>query len=122
MEGMVLAEVARRVGNTQELAANEMLPMVVSGRVPGQTDFQAGPIIVAIRGIPLTQSGERIGAILLLRDVTELRRQERELSSKNATIREIHHRVKNNLQTVAFRAAEPNRPRSRTPSLRRCGG
>ncbi len=101
MEGMSLAEVTRHVGNTEALAANEMLPMVVSGRVPGQTDFLAGPTIIALRGIPLTQSGERIGAILLLRDVTELRRQERELSSKNATIREIHHRVKNNLQTVA---------------------
>jgi two-component sensor histidine kinase len=101
MEGMDLVEVARLVGNTQEIAANEMLPMVVSGRVAGQTDFFAGPSIIAVRGIPLTQSGERIGAILLLRDVTDLRRQERELSSKNATIREIHHRVKNNLQTVA---------------------
>ncbi len=84
MEGMGLAEVARQVGNTEALAANEMLPMVVSGRVPGQTDFLAGPTTIAVRGIPLTQSGERIGAILLLRDVTELRRQERELSSKNA--------------------------------------
>jgi len=101
MEGMGLVEVARLVGNTEEIAANEMLPMVVSGRVPWQTDFNAGAIVIAVRGIPLTQSGERIGAILLLRDVTELRRQERELSSKNATIREIHHRVKNNLQTVA---------------------
>ena len=35
------------------------------------------------------------------RDVTELRRRERELITKDATIREIHHRVKNNLQTVA---------------------
>jgi hypothetical protein len=33
--------------------------------------------------------------------VTELRRRERELLTKEATIREIHHRVKNNLQTVA---------------------
>jgi two-component sensor histidine kinase len=33
--------------------------------------------------------------------VTELRHQERELITKDATIREIHHRVKNNLQTVA---------------------
>ncbi|MDN5852214.1 MAG: sensor histidine kinase, partial [Actinomycetia bacterium] len=39
--------------------------------------------------------------LILLRDVTELRRRERELMSKEATIREIHHRVKNNLQTVA---------------------
>jgi two-component sensor histidine kinase len=38
---------------------------------------------------------------VLCRDVTELRRQERELITKDATIREIHHRVKNNLQTVA---------------------
>ncbi len=101
MEGMNLSEVAHMVGNTQALAADEMLPMVISGRVPWQADFQAGPMTVAVRGIPLTHNGERIGAILMLRDVTELRRQERELSSKNATIREIHHRVKNNLQTVA---------------------
>ena len=39
--------------------------------------------------------------MLLLRDVTEIRRRERALISKDATIREIHHRVKNNLQTVA---------------------
>jgi two-component sensor histidine kinase len=37
----------------------------------------------------------------LLRDVSELRRRERELMTKDATIREVHHRVKNNLQTVA---------------------
>jgi two-component sensor histidine kinase len=101
MEGMVLTEVARLVGNTDEIAADEMLPMVISGRTPWQADFKAGMMTIAVRGIPLTQHGERFGAILMLRDVTELRRQERELSSKNATIREIHHRVKNNLQTVA---------------------
>nr|WP_306239072.1 sensor histidine kinase [Ornithinimicrobium cryptoxanthini] len=39
--------------------------------------------------------------MLLLRDVSELRRRERELLTKDATIREIHHRVKNNLQTVS---------------------
>jgi two-component sensor histidine kinase len=36
-----------------------------------------------------------------VRDVTDLRRRDRELVTKDATIREIHHRVKNNLQTVA---------------------
>ena len=101
MEGSVLTEIAREVGNTQEIAADEMLPMVISGRTPWQADFHAGQMTTAVRGIPLSQHGERIGAIVMLRDVTELRRQERELSSKNATIREIHHRVKNNLQTVA---------------------
>ncbi len=38
---------------------------------------------------------------MLVRDVTELRRREEQLLTKDATIREIHHRVKNNLQTVA---------------------
>jgi two-component sensor histidine kinase len=37
----------------------------------------------------------------LIRDVTEVKRRDRALLSKDATIREIHHRVKNNLQTVA---------------------
>ena len=54
-----------------------------------------------MRAIPLTEAGQRVGALLLLRDVSELRRRERELITKDATIREIHHRVKNNLQTVA---------------------
>ena len=39
--------------------------------------------------------------VVLVRDVTDLRRRERALLTKDATIREIHHRVKNNLQTVA---------------------
>src|SRR5947209_11033897 len=36
-----------------------------------------------------------------MRDVTDVRRRVRMLMSKDATIREIHHRVKNNLQTIA---------------------
>lgn len=43
----------------------------------------------------------RVGAVVLCRDVTELRRREKELQTKDATISEIHHRVKNNLQAVS---------------------
>ena len=39
--------------------------------------------------------------MLLVRDVTDLRKRDRLLISKDATIREIHHRVKNNLQTIS---------------------
>ena len=56
---------------------------------------------VTLRTIPLLLDGRRIGALILVRDVSEVRHQERELITKDATIREIHHRVKNNLQTVA---------------------
>lgn len=56
---------------------------------------------MSLRAIPVRKRGERTGAIVLSRDVTEVRHQEQELLTKDATIREIHHRVKNNLQTVA---------------------
>ena len=42
-----------------------------------------------------------MGGLILVRDVTQLRDRERELITKDVTIREIHHRVKNNLQTVS---------------------
>ncbi len=54
-----------------------------------------------LRIMPIRSDREARGSLILLRDVTELRLRERELVSKDATIREIHHRVKNNLQTVA---------------------
>ncbi|MGI5154785.1 histidine kinase N-terminal domain-containing protein [Microbispora sp. CA-102843] len=80
---------------------NEDLMLVASGRAPRETEVENGGTVVQLRAIPLIVSGGRIGALVLIRDVTELRRRERELLTKDATIREIHHRVKNNLQTVA---------------------
>jgi two-component sensor histidine kinase len=56
---------------------------------------------IIVRAIPLSDGDRSRGALVLLRDVTDLRRRDRELVTKDATIREIHHRVKNNLQTVA---------------------
>ena len=41
------------------------------------------------------------GSLVLVRDVSELRRRDRLLLSKDAAIREVHHRVKNNLQTIS---------------------
>jgi two-component sensor histidine kinase len=54
-----------------------------------------------MRALPLMPAGVPIGALVLVRDITEVRRRDRALITKDATIREIHHRVKNNLQTVA---------------------
>jgi two-component system, sensor histidine kinase PdtaS len=80
---------------------DETVPLVLTGRAPWGTEIETGTINLTLRSLPLTRGGNRIGALLLLRDVSEIRRRERELLSKDATIREIHHRVKNNLQTVA---------------------
>jgi two-component system, sensor histidine kinase PdtaS len=70
-------------------------------RRPVYDEIENDGAIVLRRLIPLIADGEVLGALLLVRDVTELRRHERALRVKDATIREIHHRVKNNLQTVA---------------------
>ena len=75
--------------------------IAASGRAPAETEIDANGSVVQLRTIPFIVDGERAGALILLRDVTELRHRERELLTKDATIREIHHRVKNNLQTVA---------------------
>jgi two-component system, sensor histidine kinase PdtaS len=80
---------------------DESLMLVARGRAPRETEIDGNGAVVQLRSIPLIVGGERTGALILVRDVTELRRRERELLTKEATIREIHHRVKNNLQTVA---------------------
>jgi two-component sensor histidine kinase len=100
LEGEPLAEVTARLlaGKT---VVDESLPLVVTGRVPWRIDIESRRVTVSLRAIPIRDQGNRVGAIVLCRDVTELRHQERELITKDATIREIHHRVKNNLQTVA---------------------
>ncbi len=56
---------------------------------------------VAERSLRYRTIGLQQGALVLVEDVTESRRREAELKVKEATIREVHHRVKNNLQTIA---------------------
>jgi two-component sensor histidine kinase len=80
---------------------DESLMVVAAGRAPSVAEVDGNGSVVQLRSIPLVVGGNRTGALILVRDVTELRRRERELMTKDATIREIHHRVKNNLQTVA---------------------
>jgi two-component sensor histidine kinase len=73
----------------------------IDGGHPASVELEGGGAIIMFRALPLRPRGETLGALLLLQDVTELRRRDRQIMSKDATIREIHHRVKNNLQTVA---------------------
>ncbi len=58
-------------------------------------------VTVLLHCIPLLADDEVTGCLVLLRDVTDVRRLDRLLLSKDAAIREVHHRVKNNLQTIS---------------------
>ncbi len=92
----LVARFARRPGPIDESVA-----VVTSGRASGYSELESPNATVTIRGLPLRRDRSFAGALILLRDVTDLRSRERDLLTKDATIREIHHRVKNNLQTVA---------------------
>jgi two-component sensor histidine kinase len=89
-------------------AAHENLGIVgapvwraLATRRPEAGDVEGAGSELSLLALPLVPGGALVGAAVLLRDVTDVRRRERALLSKDATIREIHHRVKNNLQTVA---------------------
>jgi two-component system, sensor histidine kinase PdtaS len=79
----------------------EAVATAIDGGQPANIEVEGGGATVLFRALPLRPRGEMLGALLLIQDVTELRRRDRQIMSKDATIREIHHRVKNNLQTVA---------------------
>ena len=83
----------------QELA--EHVRDSLAGGASMRMEIDAGGAAILLRTLPLVVRGEAAGAAVLIRDVTEVKRRDRALLSKDATIREIHHRVKNNLQTVA---------------------
>src|ERR687885_1832368 len=69
--------------------------------LPITQEIERKDVVVLLRCIPFLEHGGVTGAVVLVRDVSDLRRRDRLLVSKDATIREIHHRVKNNLQTIS---------------------
>ncbi len=73
----------------------------VSPHISAEEIDRGADVAVLLRVIPLLEGTEVDGALIVLRDISELRRRDLLLLSKDATIREIHHRVKNNLQTIS---------------------
>ena len=95
--GMRLAELGFHDGTARQ---------AFERREPVIEEFDQGPgVTLLARCVPTLSGGGQhavvTGGLLLMRDVTELRKRDRLLLSKDATIREIHHRVKNNLQTIS---------------------
>lgn len=124
--GADLAQVTRRLVGPQPV---DSAPLnFLGGRTIEEAELEHAAASLLIRVIPLRSQRVSVGTVILLRDVTELRLRERELISKEATIREIHHRVKNNLQTVAallrLQGRRMDNPQARTAlddAVRRVG-
>ncbi|WP_116706925.1 sensor histidine kinase [Actinomycetospora cinnamomea] len=101
--GADLAAVVREVADDafEGGEAAEHVRGALAGTPSQRAELEGHGASAVLRALPLHPRGVPSGALVLVRDVTEVRRRDRALLSKDATIREIHHRVKNNLQTVA---------------------
>lgn len=80
----------------------EVVRKAFSDRVPVSEEVEREDrLIMHVLAVPLLRGVSVAGAVVIMRDVTELRTRDRLLLTKDATIREVHHRVKNNLQTIS---------------------
>jgi two-component system, sensor histidine kinase PdtaS len=58
-------------------------------------------VAILFHGVPLMAGGDVTGVLTLVRDVSDIRQLNRMVLNKDAAVREVHHRVKNNLQTIS---------------------
>ncbi|TSA22402.1 MAG: histidine kinase, partial [Actinomycetales bacterium] len=101
LEGQLLGDVIESVKPNLSIPTDESWRSIMSGKNLRREEFENESGIFDLLVMPLVAGADHIGAIILLHNVTELRRRDRALVTKDVTIREIHHRVKNNLQTVS---------------------
>ncbi len=101
LESFSLGEIAESLSKIRHDAHEEGMRSALSGKALRRVECENSAGTIDLLVMPLIASSDRIGAIVLLHNITEVRRRDRELVTKDATIREIHHRVKNNLQTVS---------------------
>ena len=97
--GVVGNVAGRRLGDLG--IEQPVIRQAIRSSEPITTEVERNGTTVQLLAVPLIDREISRGAAVLLRDITELRLRDRLLISKDATIREIHHRVKNNLQTIS---------------------
>jgi two-component sensor histidine kinase len=101
LEGENLGTVFSNLNKGDNQPTDESWQTMLSGKSLRRAEYESQSSVLDILVIPLTEGSDRIGAIVLIHNITELRNRDRALLTKDATIKEIHHRVKNNLQTVS---------------------
>ena len=101
LEGENFVAVTRALLPVHRRPVEQPVAASLSGRKLREVELEAERATLRLRVLPLRDDDGPRGLLVMCRDTTELRFQERQLVTKDATIREIHHRVKNNLQTVA---------------------
>ena len=72
-----------------------------AAHMAAEEEIEQGQMVLVQRAIPIIINEVTVRTIVITTDVTERKQKEKELLIKSAVIQEIHHRVKNNLQTIA---------------------
>lgn len=101
LEGESFVQVTRSLLTDHRRPVEQPVAASLSGSTLREVELESPTATLRVRVLPLRDDDGPRGLLVMCRDTTELRSQERQLVTKDATIREIHHRVKNNLQTVA---------------------
>lgn len=96
-------DIAPLVGcRTNDVAINwPLVGMVMETGTAESKEFTMHGLLLSVRILPVVPRPKGGCAIVILQDITELRKKDEELLIKSVVIKEIHHRVKNNLQTIA---------------------
>ena len=100
IEGEHFRDLTRQLRDRVE-SMGQTVDADLDGRLTLEFDVESRGASMRFVLLPLWLEYTSAGMLVLCRDTTDLRRRDRMLVTKDATIREIHHRVKNNLQTVA---------------------
>ena len=74
---------------------------VLSGKVKKKADISISNMVLSLEYFLIKETENIKNVVLFIKDITEIKVKEKELVLKSVVIKEIHHRVKNNLQTIA---------------------
>ena len=74
---------------------------VLSDKAPSSVDINIAKMSLNVDYYLIKESKDVKNVVLFMKDLTEIKEKEKELILKSVAIKEIHHRVKNNLQTIA---------------------
>lgn len=107
----VAAQLYRKLGYLETLVGIPFDNLVLDGNrfadlltshVTKQSEVTIGDLTLKVKyANMMLNDSELAGIIMVIKDITDEKAIEKELITKSVAIREIHHRVKNNLQTIA---------------------
>lgn len=78
-----------------------LIDTVMKTKKPAYGEKVSGGMTLSGWGMPILSGGKVARTVLLISDVTAVREKEKQILVKDSVIREIHHRVKNSLNTIA---------------------